>query len=108
MEAAGISRKAWLSSNLETSRPEHVQAERDTRAGIPLDEPFQVGGEALGVKPMRPTESGAGRTSMRGPPPMPRRRTASDGWPDSEVFARSVPFFSTRYCFPPVAMTAYM
>jgi len=47
MEDSGVELKAWLSANLETSRPEHVAAEETYRDGIPMSESFVVGGELL-------------------------------------------------------------
>jgi HK97 family phage portal protein len=48
MKEAGVERKGWQASNLEGVRPEHLQAEADYMdEGIPLDEPFIVGGEEL-------------------------------------------------------------
>lgn len=47
MKAAKVEQKAWLASNLMGSRPTHQQAAADYKTGIPLTEPFVVGGEEL-------------------------------------------------------------
>jgi hypothetical protein len=48
MTGAGIRYKSWLSSHGPTVRPAHAEAEeRYTEDPIPIDEPFEVGGEYL-------------------------------------------------------------
>lgn len=47
MKQAGVEKKGWKTSNLAGVRAAHLQAERDYAEGIPLAEPFIVGGEAL-------------------------------------------------------------
>lgn len=48
MTEAGVERKGWQASNLEGVRPEHLKAEADYQdEGVPIDEPFIVGGEEL-------------------------------------------------------------
>lgn len=48
MEDAGIGYKAWLSSHGPNVRPAHAAAEQATIDNpIPLDQPFEVGGEQL-------------------------------------------------------------
>lgn len=42
MEEAGVDRKAWLSSNLEGSRPGHQAAGEQYADGILIDQPFEV------------------------------------------------------------------
>ena len=48
MKEAGVEYKAWLSSHGENVRPAHAEAEeRYDNEPIPVDEPFEVGGEYL-------------------------------------------------------------
>ena len=47
LQASGIELKGWLSANIENSRPSHQQAGNDYADGIPVDQPFMVGGEAM-------------------------------------------------------------
>jgi HK97 family phage portal protein len=47
MEAAGVERKGWATSSLDGVRPAHQVAGERYADGIPLDEPFEVGGELL-------------------------------------------------------------
>jgi SPP1 gp7 family putative phage head morphogenesis protein len=48
MKAAGVEYKSWLSSHGPNVRPAHAEAEsRYQEEPIPLDRPFEVGGEAL-------------------------------------------------------------
>ena len=48
MAAAGVRYKSWLSSHGPTVRPAHAEAEaRYQEDPIPIDEPFEVGGEYL-------------------------------------------------------------
>jgi hypothetical protein len=48
MRQAGIACKTWLTSHLPNVRAAHSIAEEDPRnARVPIDEPFQVGGEPL-------------------------------------------------------------
>lgn len=54
MESAGVPRKRWLTSHRDNVRPAHTAAENDPRnKGIPVDQPFVVGGEML----MYPSDS---------------------------------------------------
>lgn len=57
MTEAGVERKGWQASNLEGVRQEHLQAEADYQdEGVPIDEPFVVGGEEL-IHPGDPSGS---------------------------------------------------
>jgi len=47
MKAAGVELKGWLSSRDNNVRTAHRQAEADYGAGIALNQPFMVGGDAL-------------------------------------------------------------
>ena len=48
MSAAGIRYKSWLSSHGPTVRPTHMDAEERYESDpIPINEPFEVGGEQL-------------------------------------------------------------
>jgi hypothetical protein len=47
LQESGIELKGWLSANIENSRPSHQQAGKDYADGIPVDQPFMVGGEAM-------------------------------------------------------------
>lgn len=47
LQASGIELKGWLSANIENSRPSHQKAGSDYADGIPVDQPFMVGGEAM-------------------------------------------------------------
>lgn len=47
MERAGVEKKAWNTSSLDGVRPAHQAAGARYADGIPLDEPFEVGGELL-------------------------------------------------------------
>lgn len=47
MKAAGVELKGWLSSRDDNVRAAHKTAEADYAAGIPLNQPFMVGGDAL-------------------------------------------------------------
>lgn len=47
MEDAGSERKSWLSARLESTREDHLKAEKEYWDGIPVGEPFIVGGEAM-------------------------------------------------------------
>lgn len=58
MQEAGIRLKAWLPSPVEHSRPHHLAAGSATAQGIPLDQPFLVGGERL----MHPGDTSHGAT----------------------------------------------
>lgn len=59
MEDAGIGYKAWLSSHGPNVRPAHAEAEQATIDNpIPLEEPFEVGGEQL----MYPGDDSLGAT----------------------------------------------
>jgi len=44
---SGVERKGWLAANIENSRPAHQQAGKDYADGIPVGDPFMVGGEAM-------------------------------------------------------------
>ncbi len=47
MKAASVERKGWQTADDEKVRPAHAQAEGDYAKGIPIDQPFTVGGEEL-------------------------------------------------------------
>lgn len=48
MQDAGVRHKSWLTSHLPNVRPAHQEAELNpANHGIPIDQAFQVGGEAL-------------------------------------------------------------
>jgi hypothetical protein len=47
MRAAKVVKKGWQTADDEKVRPAHAQAEVDYGKGIPIDEPFIVGGEEL-------------------------------------------------------------
>ncbi|MFA5187033.1 MAG: phage portal protein [Patescibacteria group bacterium] len=47
MQASGVELKGWLNSHDTVVRKSHQQAETAHKAGIPIDQPFWVGGEAL-------------------------------------------------------------
>ncbi len=47
MQAASVEKKGWRTANDEKVRAAHRQAQVDYAEGIPLEEPFIVGGEAL-------------------------------------------------------------
>ncbi len=47
MQEAGVESKAWRTAGDDRVRPAHRQAGVDYAEGIPIDEPFIVGGEAL-------------------------------------------------------------
>jgi len=56
MKASGVEFKAWITSGDDAVRPDHRQAGSDYAAGIPIDQPFIVGGEPLSY-PGDPTGS---------------------------------------------------
>jgi len=58
MKAAGVELKGWLSSRDDNVRSAHRQAEADYGAGIALNQPFMVGGDAL-MYPADPNGSAA-------------------------------------------------
>jgi len=58
MQAAGIEMKGWLSARDKNVRPEHRKAEADYASGIPINQSFVVGGEAL-MYPGDPSGSAA-------------------------------------------------
>ncbi|MCE5184940.1 MAG: phage portal protein [Planctomycetaceae bacterium] len=47
LEEAGVEKKGWLTSRDKDVRPEHRQAERQYADGIPMNQPFVVGGQKL-------------------------------------------------------------
>jgi HK97 family phage portal protein len=47
MKAAGVKRKSWITSNDDVVRPSHREAGSKYADGIPIDQPFEVGGESL-------------------------------------------------------------
>jgi len=47
MKAARVERKRWQTADDEKVRPAHAEAEVDYAKGIPIDQPFIVGGEEL-------------------------------------------------------------
>ncbi len=47
MEEASVERKGWQTANDAKVRPAHAKAQIDYTKGIPLNEPFIVGGEPL-------------------------------------------------------------
>ncbi len=47
MKQAGVEKKGWLSSRDDNVRPAHRSAEQQYKDGIPLEQPFDVGGEML-------------------------------------------------------------
>lgn len=47
MKAAGAEKKGWATSSLDGVRPAHEVAGEQYKDGIPIDEPFEVGGEEL-------------------------------------------------------------
>ncbi len=59
MKAAGVEFKAWITSGDDAVRPDHRQAGEDYAAGIPINEPFIVGGEPL-MYPGDPLTGSAG------------------------------------------------
>ncbi|MCK9243662.1 MAG: phage portal protein [Candidatus Marinimicrobia bacterium] len=64
MKTAGVERKGWLTSRDEVVRDAHKEAESRYAAGIPLDEPFSVGGEDL-MYPADPAGSAANIINCR-------------------------------------------
>lgn len=47
MKEAGVEKKGWLTSRDDAVRPEHKAAEGRYKNGIPMDQPFIVGGDRL-------------------------------------------------------------
>ncbi|MCK4958944.1 MAG: phage portal protein [Planctomycetes bacterium] len=64
MKQAGVERKGWLSSRDDHVRPAHRSAEQQYKGGIPVDQPFNVGGEML-MYPADPAGSAANIINCR-------------------------------------------
>jgi len=47
MKDAGVEKKGWLTARDSSVRPDHKQAGIDYADGIPIDQPFKVGGDTL-------------------------------------------------------------
>ena len=64
MKAAGVELKGWLTARDAEVRDSHRAAESKYEKGIPLDQPFEVGGEFL-MYPADPSGSAANIANCR-------------------------------------------
>jgi len=64
MKSSGVETRSWLTSRDSNVRDTHRQAEADSAAGIPIDQPFTVGGERL-MYPGDPAGSAANIANCR-------------------------------------------